>query len=263
MLHGMVMERRARQEEIVIHECAQHFPPEDLCRYLGCTHDVHSLVVSPTHVGVPATRERRITLMLKRQILSLVVPYSPEGFGGLFWNNVEMDGDIFYCAEQDAIASHVSKVACQHGFISDEVSPRGSLDAGRYMRLVGYEEAASHLVHAGSYVRCVISNLDQNVERMGALPSLMSCLLTRGVLWSHRHARYLIPQEHLVVMGIPAFEWLARDTGKECSIQTWLEECEDDGFLKHIAGNGMHLQVASENLNTKRAKKHALYVLLV
>ena len=177
-----ILERRHECEDLIIHECTALFPERQLAKYMAATHDVHSQILSPKHFGWPATRERKYSLLVRRSVLSLALPYSlEEGFGDLFFSNVEMDADVFFCAPESVVQTHLAERCSTEA--KGAVAARDTLDQSRLRRLEKYEAAAqeSHLIDSSSYVRCIISNLDQNVEMMSSLPCMMSCLLTRGV----------------------------------------------------------------------------------
>ena len=219
---------------MVFHECVQQFPISLFQKCFSETHLLWSWVLSPQQFGVPATRVRRYSLIVKKTLaMSLVATVATPL--SLFGCSTTLLGHIFWCASEELQAAWLEHMALMAGSSAPVVDP---LSDGSKRRLLGYQE------HSGRSVR--ICDLNQTAEFAGRWCELVPCLLRRcGSIWCQEHQRCLLPPEALLVMGWPT-------CGVSAKLRNRLSCLESPDRLpagiraKEIfsyAGNSIHLRV--------------------
>jgi hypothetical protein len=238
-------ETLAWEPDLIFHECTPDFDVATLQVIFAAIYVITTLVFSPVHLGWPASRSRRFTLLVHRERRALPLELSAAVFSSLFFPKCSINGSVFWCAAAEVVATNTAaKAEALHLPTIDEHGhswpPRMVLKQGFYQRLMAYEKLC-----AKSRRPCIfIVNLHQNANYSRALSKMMPALLTRtSLMWSMVHQRCLTPLEHLVVMGVPVF-----DTSRSDIDRSGIELLAKRGKLTsveitHAAGNGM-VQIA-------------------
>ena len=232
---------------IIFHECTPRFDVATLMAAFGTAYLVISLVFSPTHLGWPASRSRRFTIMLHRQLVVLPHMLSQALFSSFFFRRCGANGNIFFCAPQADVAENLGKMAGElHMERDGNWTPREVLKQGALQRLLGYERMCRR-IHGGRRLSFLV-NLRQNASFTRSLAKYVPTLMTStSLIWSMRHGRTLSPEEHLVVMGLAVYSQDLFYVSRGLAVPGILVRLNNHRLSKadilHASGNGM-VQIA-------------------
>jgi hypothetical protein len=249
-----IHERLALQEDIVILENVPAFDFKAPARVLAATHDVHITEVSPTDLGHPYSRPRKIALFTKRSALGLMIPFSTDDdgthpitgdtYGKIFFKSALMTGDAYFASKPAEVLTFYQSKATKKGLDIAQVPggmPRSLLSGAHEMRLRAYEGRVAQLEVQGQ--SGLIVNLEQNCDRFWAsrsrLPRFLPCLLRNFTMWSMGVKRELLPDEALCATGVPAIGILS--SWANHSLAVLLEQ--PASIKRSLVGNSMHLGV--------------------
>lgn len=229
------------EPDIIVHECTTDFDVQQLERFFASRYVISSIVFSPVHLGVPASRPRRYTMMVHRIRRVPQLPFNLDTFGNMFFRTCQTSGNIFWCAPDHLVTSFVQELAGRLHLPATQPNGeawpcRSVLPEGDLQRLMAYEKGCRKRRKA---LRCIV-NLKQNYRFMQSLSEIVPTLLTKtSVLWSMEVERLLIPMERLAIMGVPVFR-----AGRTVEHMFGVEVLARDSVLTNdqiaqLSGNGM------------------------
>lgn len=233
---------------VVIHECTERFDVSVLKTTLGEYYHVFSYVFTPKLLGLPQTRMRRWTILLRKTRRALrLIPFSAEGFGMLLASKVVTTGYIFYCAPMDVVSAYIRRCAARRCLA--EVQADGSdwsfedvVAPCVRLRLLSYRR---YVVRNDLPLNCIF-NLQQAAEYWNHWSDKMPALMRRTtLLWSDVARRSLLPLEHLCVQGVPIFKRGRTDEERFNVELMALQGDLSDTAICSMSGNGMVLAVVA------------------
>ena len=231
------LERKAFQEDWLLHECTPDHPSELLlARYLGETHFIWSFIIDPSMGGYPLTRKRRITVAVKRawclhSVPVLMCPSTPLDY---FRAALVTDGMIFWSASREDLDVARVKLGGRPGQAFEELLPAG------YRQHL--QDNRSALLTQSERLPCHVWDLKDTAAYSHGARRHLRCLLTKSHPWCHEMERSLLPAEALQAMGLPAFATTAaqlpvRNPFISLVLGGGLTDCE----LRSLCGNGFHV----------------------
>ena len=201
------------------------------------------LRLSPWSLGWPARRPRKFTVMLLRSSFEWLGCQAE--FDELYSRQVMLKGDVFFCAPQEdldkewmAAASAANKIPSE-GHVCD---PLRLLTPAQRRRCQEHAD-----VGAQKYGDDLLADVMQETTWSSAGP-FAPPLLQNSILFSKKQGRTAIPREHLVMQGIPAFDFLCEDgdslwpslTERRADFGPFSEALLSASEVKSLAGNAMH-----------------------
>lgn len=101
---------------LIVHECTPAFELGLLVTIFGALYQICSNVFSPMDLGVPCSRPRRYTIMLRKGYFAETVPYhGAGGFRELFFRRVVLTGHAFCCAPAKFVKKYATRLADKRG----------------------------------------------------------------------------------------------------------------------------------------------------
>lgn len=236
-------ETLAAMPDIILHECTLDFDWSVLDTFFGSAYIVCSFAFSPTDLGIPSSRPRRYTLLVAKERFSLRSTFDGSGFGRDMFRRCMATAHIYACAPTVYIERYLHYLAEKRHLPATSESGeqwpmRMLLRESLHQRLLAYERAADRLRGRRVY----IVNLMQEWGFVRRFSELAPTLMTRtSLLWDMSADRLFIPEELLVMIGIPIFaaERLQEDrVGIE--VLALAGDLQPDA-IRFVTGNGMHM----------------------
>ena len=135
----------ASMPDLIIHECVASFDISILTVIFGAMYTICSTVFGPDDLGIPSSRTRRWTIMMRKDKLRETIPFAPDGFGRLFFRKCTLPGGVYWCAPVRLVESYIAFLANAR-FLPD-VDVDGStwqmervLPNSLYQELLAYEK---------------------------------------------------------------------------------------------------------------------------
>ena len=259
-------ERRARQEDLILIECTEHFDFEEAMEELGHVYQLSRVQWGPQDVGVHVRRRRCWVLMHSKA--SMVEVAGIDAFTVMFGRAMpsvscesrSSKGDAFFCAPDSAVQDALTAEGRRAG-LCPPYTWRDTLSAATLQRLQTYEhrrkssmerragvpisdaEFAALVVDMGPS----ICDLTQNADARGREAAYVPTLLRATLLWSHVKGRPLLGQEALVCQGVPVYERLTAGGLFRCPYEDMIPQLSQ-GQLRGLAGNAICVPIVGSLL---------------
>ena len=238
-----VKERQVKQEVVLFIECTAQFQEQQaVTDSLQSLYEFQSVILGPDDFGLPATRKRKFTVGVLRTWGYLDTALSEIG---KMFRIRRTGGDLYLAAPQSEIIDHLGARAVERGLPKHAANHMQSEELLPPAMAVRRAEYKSQLDAQGSTLGFCM--LGQNSETFGHLSETMPALLQKSVVWcfTGKFQRELLPKEHLVVMGVPAYEALTAQTGYSCPFQGILSGSNaiSGAQIKALAGNSIVVPV--------------------
>ena len=229
-----------KRPHFIIHECTPRFEIEIFQKALGTWYDIQTICLSPTDLGIPASRDRRYTVMLLKTALAPVMKLDSAEFKDMFYRRVAIPGSVFMDSlQEDDWQAYIKELASAQRLPEKDVTGPWPLDAvlpaGMATRRAAWNDwAAQHGVTTGlcdaNHHASFIGNVLQPV------PALLQSSMIHVV-----SDRVFHPLEHFGPIGLPV---LAKDRISAGNlgglIPAELLASMSTRELKSVTGNAMH-----------------------
>lgn len=223
---------RDTKYDIVIFENTPTYPVQNLKDQFGADYEVRWKVVDPRQFGFNVARERVMAILTRRSSVRWVGPELSEALS-LFEASVSVHGcDQFFRLHDEEVATSHGK-----GWQPDRPS-REFLSKSELRHLDGYK-ADPRFSHRGLWDLAQNPATRPRTSRVDeSLPTLTT---SSGRLFSHSRGRWLLPEELLLAMGVPAVQRFARLP----LVPWWNLDAVSPAISANkrvtMAGNGMHV----------------------
>lgn len=252
-----VEERRCQRELFWFMECT-HSP--ELLQYIGCRlghlYDIASLIVGPSDFGDPVKRNRLWISGLLRGVVKRTRPMSD--MKEVFAKTVTASSRIYYALKPEDVQKFVDNRAKTKRMVApagEKFKYNDVMAAGERERLVEYMELRDSMRQAGSiqesdHFVCDLGHACGPMTKVGV--NIMATLTRNHVRYCPDLGRALLGPESLAAQGIatkPILDAIAHEKSSlKCEEPVALQrglEGTTEGGQRNLAGNGMHLRVAS------------------
>lgn len=239
---------RARPHAIVA-ECVPAFDAPALQKFLvqagaDVPYSFDSIVFGPDTLGIPASRDRRYSVFLQKDVTS---NFNAQDFKNAVAAEMQVDGRIFMRATRDQVKAFLDKLAA-----SRQIPPRPDgksfacqavLSPSDRLRLQKCIDKAASLGPRPLFI-----DVKQSVGQLRVSFNNMPCLMRESSIYEVTSARILLPIEELCVQCIPLT--LPRSS-EFAQLSPWTMdflETLSDKEIKSMAGNSMILPVVGSVL---------------
>ena len=235
---------RQANPSIVINECTPSFDADVLLRLMHGTHHYVSNVFGPSLMGIPCNRDRRYTVLIRKDCCEHLNLLGHEDFHQLMFAKVVASPRIFLRASDRLVASFINGLAEQRGLAPPAdgssfcaklvLSPWLKLQLSKYLEYLAGSERFSGNCN-------VFVDLSQDAGQRPRAHELIPCLLRNSFLWSIQAKRPLHPLEIFAVQCLPV---LLPPGSNFADFSPWSDEFLETlsrSQAQHLAGNSMVL----------------------
>ena len=228
-----IFDLRHRKYDVGIHEITELHPEQLLPHFLQGQYQCHTFRISPYHLGFPARRPRKYTVMIKQDH---IFDGGQEHFMKLFGQCPSIDPHVLWVAPSSEIDNRFMQVAIGRGNI-----PRPDQPQDWTPLLTPFQRSRLEQTYRrpdNSIPKFI--DLSKSTERCSP-GDFMCTLLTNSTLWSNDLRRPNTPKEGLVFQGVPAYDGLSTKFSVE-----WpkcIGDTISDTEAIFLAGNAMHIGV--------------------
>ena len=227
-----VKQRRALQEDIVVHENVLNFPSSTLARQLGESHVLFPSLQCPSFYGQPTTGVRSHVIAVRKHSGHLAEPLNNASYR-LFHKSVQLTADVYFTYSREEVKAT----------IGGEALEQEDMRAGDFARL---QVHASKAIRRGrrDLVTAGYVNVTQSSARASLSTSMPRPTASASKLFSTAVGRCLAPVEHMLVQLVPVRDGLcAHSLPWKHLIERGNPEALSARHIVRLAGNTMNVQV--------------------
>ena len=245
-------ERLSAAEDIIICECVDLFDDTMLRTLSSHIWSWVTLIICPSHLGIPVQRRRKWMIGLKRSTrrwhAGVLQAGVEETFAHIFHKPISLPGHALLRAPVDRVETYLKRLAAARGLppLKSNGRPWSSwllLAPGTKSRLQEYEDKAmaTKKFESRRDVPFVVDTKDHASFRNCNFETLLCApaLLRRSKLYSFKHRRLVLPEELFELQGHNIY---GKPSAFLCPFAHHLRSVSD-GDLAAMAGNGMHRRV--------------------
>ena len=234
---------------ILVNECTPLFDAEILRRLFQKTHHFATHVFGPPLLGIPACRDRRYTVLMRKDRCSDLRLFDQDQFSKILAAPMVSQGSLFMRASSVLVQAFLNDMAGPRGLASVPERSQGSaqpfhaalvLSPWLRLQLTKYKKVLQESPRfAGK--KNIFVDLSQNPDERPRVHEMIPCLLRNSFLWSMEFQRPLHPLEILAVQCIPV---LLPSGSKYSNFCPWSADFLDGlsrTQVQQIAGNSMVL----------------------
>ncbi|CAK9091347.1 Uncharacterized protein SCF082_LOCUS43037 [Durusdinium trenchii] len=196
------------QEDLFFQECTRHFDVEScLAGPLSSSHQVISLVVGPSELGWPTSRDRVLSAGISLRTLVWVGPTDPQKvereFNYFFQRSCLLSGDVFFQEDEAVVQEWVDQKLLEKSHFGAKLSGermwRKIFTPGQLQRLAAYRQLAPD--HAG-LDGTFICDLDHWPHSPGPdYGSFFPVLLRHGTIVNLNTKKIAMPRDRFLALG--------------------------------------------------------------
>ena len=248
-LHSM----REVSPSILFNECTPTFDVEILRRLFQDTHHFASHVFGPTAMGIPCNRDRRYTILLRKDRCQGLGILEKTRFQELISARLVASGDMFLRADPEAVAAYINQLAGKRGLPPSTAGSHlpASVVLSPWLKhqLDKYKSVVEHSQRFAGRQNLFV-DLSQDAVQRPRVHEVIPCLLRKSFLWSTQARRPLLPLEILAVQCLPV---MLPSDNKYSHMNAWSDEFLQGvsrSQIQTFAGNSMVLPAIGSVLLT-------------
>ena len=241
--------------DVVIQECTPRFDLSVFREVLGDHYIIQSRKICPSQLGAPVKRRRQWAIAVLSERWQLLNDFGGPMYEMLFHRRVVLSADVYFKDSPEHRAAVIQRMAALRSMPPLQADGStwplmSAMTAAQRARVLGYQRLAGTPKY--EHGNAMVVNIGQNPDTRAIMGDLLPTLLTQSTLVLLRSGSLglrfgddpllMTGAEHLAAMGWPIFDPTVPNVFSRALPR--LEE----GFKKHLAGNGMHVMVAGSVL---------------
>ena len=232
-----------KKPSFVLHECTPRFDVQVFHSVLGDLYDIQTIIVSPSDVGIPSSRPRRWTVLLRKTELLALLPIDSDQFRQLFFRKVMLDGTTYMTSiREEQWAAYLAEMAHDRGFPSQDVGRPWT-----WSEVIAAQfETRARLADDHARAQGIPKGLTdvEQTHEFAPIHTVFPCLLRKSTIYSLFH-RVCAPLEHFAPVGVPILEADTASLPRRATLLT-LETVLglSSREQKSLTGNAMHTAIA-------------------
>ena len=191
---------------ILVHECTRYFDVEVLERVFQHQYLFATNVFGPEDMGIPCSRERRYTVLIRKDLGGDLSLFAGRCFHQLISARVTANANIFLRASDSEVTAFLNTFAEQRGLVpeSSAAGLRASIILSPWLRsqLEKYKQLIENSDRFAGKAR-VFVDLSQDPAQRPRVNEMIPCLLRNSFIYSMELKRPLHPLGMMAVQCLP------------------------------------------------------------